>query len=334
MKLIPAEGLRSVFKNPYKIFAGVTHHGFFARMDDERYLRLLYRGVLGRPLHLDPPVNYSEKLQWLKLHDKNPIYPLLCDKLAVRDFVSRRIGAQYLIPLIGVWNNPNEIDIAQLPQRFVLKCTHDSGSVILCPNKSTFDLAMAREKLAEKLKIDYSIAGREWPYHDVPRRILAEAYLGAEDGTPPMDYKFFCFGGKVALVLVYIHHPDRDGSSYTFLPDFTPFSVYDNEKEEDQSREIARPPHFDEMIALAEKLSEGFIHMRVDLYDMPDGVKFGEITLHSSSGLSITMSQSGDRCLGDQLRLYLDFDANALIPCANQDKRRVRHAAEHTRSNL
>jgi hypothetical protein len=303
MKLIPAEGLRSFFKNPYKIFAGLTHHGFFARMDDERYLRLLYRGVLGRPLHLDPPVTYSEKLQWLKLHDKNPIYPLLCDKIAVRDYVSKRIGEQYLIPLIGVWSDPDEIDTSKLPKRFVLKCTHDSGSAILCIDQSDFDWEGACKALRKKLRKDYSIAGREWPYHDVPRRVLAEAYLGTEDGTPPNDLKFFCFNGKVALVLVYIHHPDRDGSSYTFLPDFTPFSIYDNEVADDQPLVIARPPHFDEMITLAETLSKGFAHLRVDLYDMPEGVKFGEITLHSSSGLSITMSQSGDRFLGEQLNI-------------------------------
>jgi len=137
----------------------------------------------------------------------------------------------------------------------------------------------------------------------VPRRILAEAYLGADDGTPPMDYKFFCFDGKVAVVLVYIHHPDRDGSSYTFLPDFTPVSIYDNLGEDQEDQPIERPEHYDEMIALAEKLSAGLVHVRVDLYDTPDGVKFGELTLHSSSGLSITMRPDGDRYLGDQLNI-------------------------------
>ena len=303
MKLLPAGGIRSVLINPYKIFAGLTHHGIFARMDDERYLSLLYHGVLGRPLHLDPPRDYSEKLQWLKLHDKNPIYPLLCDKIAVRDYVSRRIGAQYLIPLLGVWNDPDEINASALPNRFVLKCTHDSGSAILCPDKSRFDWKAAKRTLKRRLKKDYAVAGREWPYHDVPRRILAEAYLGADDGTPPMDYKFFCFDGKVAVVLVYIHHPDRDGSSYTFLPDFTPVSIYDNLGEEQEDQPIERPEHYDEMIALAEKLSAGLVHVRVDLYDTPDGVKFGELTLHSSSGLSITMRPDGDRYLGDQLNI-------------------------------
>ncbi len=303
MSLIPAGGLRSIFKNPYKIFAGLTHHGFFAQMDDERYLRLLYHGVLGRPLRLNPPVYYSEKIQWLKLHDKNPIYTQLCDKLAVRDFVALRAGEQYLTQLYGIWNSADEIEEERLPDRFVLKCSHDSGSAILCPDKSRFDWQAAKRMLKRRLKKDYAVAGREWPYHDVPRRILAEAYLGADDGTPPMDYKFFCFDGKVAIVLVYIHHPDRDGSSYTFLPDFTPVLIYDNLGEEKEDQPIERPEHYDEMIALAEKLSAGLVHVRVDLYDTPDGAKFGELTLHSSSGLSITMRVDGDRYLGDQLNI-------------------------------
>lgn len=290
-------------QNPWKIFVALTHRGWFEKMDDERYLRLLYRGVMGRKLHLNPPRTYNEKVQWLKLHDKNPIYPQLCDKIAVREIVKERIGEDYFTPILGVWDDPDEIDFAALPERFVLKCTHDSGSAILCADKSRFDIAAAKKTLSQKLKRDYSIAGREWPYHDVPRRILAEAHLGAEDGTPPIDYKFFCFGGRVALVLVYIHHPDRDGSSYTFLPDFTPISIYANLVETQQDQPIERPPHFDEMIALAEKLSEGFAHLRIDLYDMPQGVKFGEITLHSSSGLSITMRPEGDRYLGDQLNI-------------------------------
>lgn len=303
MKLPSVCKVHTVLNNPYKIFVGLTHLGFFARMEDERYLRLLYRGVVGRPLRLNPPVYYSEKLQWLKLHDKNPIYPLLCDKIAVREYVLQRIGDQYLIPLLAIWNQPDEIDLAQLPERFVLKCTHDSGSVILCADKSTFDLHSARKMLRKKLSKDYAVAGREWPYRDVPRRILAEAYLGGEDGTPPKDYKFFCFNGKVAIVLVYVHYKKGEPGSYTFLPDFSPFPVYDNDDVEAVDTEIQRPPHFDEMITLAEKLSKGLIHVRVDLYDTPDGVKFGELTLHSSSGLSQTMHLGGDQYLGEQLKI-------------------------------
>lgn len=287
--------------NPCKVFVGLTHLGFFTRMDDERYLRLLYHGVLGRPIHLNPPVLYSEKMQWLKLHDKNPIYTQLCDKIAVREYVSRLAGEQYLIPLLGIWENPDQIDFDSLPNRFVLKCTHDSGSAILCADKSKFDRNAAKETLKKKLRRDYSLAGREWPYHDVPRRILAEMHLGDEDGTPPVDYKFFCFHGKVKLILIYVHQEDGNNFSYTFLPDFSEFPIYRNDDE--QYPTYARPAHLDEMITIAETLSEGFAHMRVDLYDTVEGVKFGEITLHSSSGLSISMTERGEVYLGGMLQL-------------------------------
>lgn len=303
MKLIPADGLRSMFKNPYKIFAGLTHHGFFARMDDERYLRLLYHGVLGRPLRLNPPVYYSEKLQWLKLHDKNPIYTQLCDKLAVRDFVALRAGKQYLTQLYGIWSSADEIEQEQLPDRFVLKCSHDSGSTILCPDKRAFDFAAARKTIQGKLNRDYSVAGREWPYHDVPRRVFAEQYLENEDGSQAMDFKFFCFHGEVHLILVSTNHANHHSGNYTYKPDFSLFPIYKSKLKVPDDPGLARPPHYDEMIEIARKLSSGFVHMRVDLYDIPQGVKFGEITLHSSSGLSTTMTERGEIYLGELLRL-------------------------------
>ncbi len=272
-------------------------------MEDERYLHLLYRAVFGKRLRLNPPVTYNEKIQWLKLHDKNPAYPELVDKIAVRKFVCERAGERYLIPLLGVWDDPDDIDFSALPERFVLKCSHDSGSTILCPDKTVFHTEAARRALKKKLRTDYSAAGREWPYADVPRRILAEAYIGEEDGTPPIDYKFFCFSGKAMLVLVCTNRENKYHDNYVFSLDFEYMPVYGRKPEAPAVSSVAKPPHFDELIALAEKLSAGFRHMRVDLYDTADGVRFGEITLHSSSGLSITLQEFGDRLLGEYLEL-------------------------------
>ena len=303
MKLIPAAGIRSVLTNLYKIFVGLTHYGLFPRMNDERYLKLLYRGVLGRPLHLDPPVLYSEKIQWLKLHDKNPIYPVLCDKIAVRDFVKERVGEHLLTDLYGVWDRPDQIDFSTLPDQFVLKCTHDSGSTIICRDKSTFDTQAACKTLEQKLSKDYSIPGREWPYRDVPRRVMAEQYLIKADGSQAMDFKFFCFDGRAQLVLVSTNHTNRHTGNYTFLRDFSQFQIYQPTIPQPEDPQLPKPEHYDEMVDLAERLSEGFVHMRVDLYDTPEGIKFGELTLHSSSGLSQTMTQRGERFLGELLRL-------------------------------
>ena len=295
--------IRLFLENPYKVFVVLFRNGKFAQMDDELYLRLLYRGVTGRRLNLNPPVLYSEKIQWLKLHDKNPVYPVFCDKLAVRDFVRARIGEEYLVDLCGVWDDPDEIDFDSLPEQFVLKCTHDSGSTILCHDKSSFDMVAAKQALKKHLEKDYSIAGREWPYHDVPRRVIAERYLTNADGSLAMDYKFFCFDGEPRLILVNTNHTDRHSGNYTCDLDFSLFPIYVATTPQADDPHLEKPVHYDRLVEIARTLSAGLVHVRVDLYDTPEGVKAGELTLHSSSGLSQTMTLEGDRFLGDQLRL-------------------------------
>ena len=295
--------IRLFLENPYKVFVVLFRNGKFAQMDDELYLRLLYRGVTGRRLNLNPPVLYSEKIQWLKLHDKNPVYPVFCDKLAVRDFVRARIGEEYLVDLCGVWDDPDEIDLSKLPDQFVLKCTHDSGSAIICKDKTTFDLESARQSLREWLRRDYSIQGREWPYKNIPRRIMAERYLVNADGSRAMDYKFFCFDGKAQFVLIRTNTNEKYIDNFTFLRDFTRFQIYLYQEPEAETTQVNKPARYEEMIVIAEKLSAGFVHLRVDLYDTAEGIKFGEQTLYNASGLSKLMTLEGDRFLGDLLQL-------------------------------
>ncbi len=303
MKQPLAGAIKSLWKNPWKLFVILTHYGFFTHIADEPYLRLVYRGVTGRRLRLDPPETYNEKMQWLKLHDKNPAYPKLVDKLAVREFVRECVGGELLNPLLGVWSDPRDIDFSALPERFVLKCSHDSGSAILCYDKAALDEAKTRRTLKRLLAKDYAAPGREWPYKDVPRRILAESYIGSADGTPPVDYKFFCFDGKARIVLVCVSHHGAHAENYTFNMEFEPVSIYRAGSNRPADFTPERPPHFAEMIEIVEKLAKGFKHMRVDLYDTPDGIRFGELTLHSSSGLSQTLLETGDRLLGDYLNL-------------------------------
>lgn len=303
MKQTFSKRIASLWSNPLQLFAALTRKGFFARMDDEKYLRLLYRGAMGRELHLNPPVLYSEKIQWLKLYDKNPIYPLLSDKYAVRDFVRERVGEEYLIDLYGVWDDPGEIDFAKLPEQFVLKCTHDSGSAIVCRDKSAFDQEAAKQKLKQRLVKDYSVAGREWPYHDVPRRVIAEEYLARVDGTRVLEFKFFCFHGSAQFLLVRTNEREHDSDNLTFLRDFTRFQIYRYKFAGSEHLTVEKPGNYEEMIRIAERLSEGFPHIRVDLYDTPKGIRFGEQTLYNASGLSQYMTMEGDRFLGDLLRL-------------------------------
>ena len=290
-------------KNPCKIFVSLTHRGWFEKMNDELYLRLLFRGVMGRKLHLNPPRTYNEKVQWLKVHDHNPIYPQLCDKIAVRDFVRERIGDSYFTPIIGIWDDPSKIDFSALPEQFVLKCTHDSGGVILCPNKSELDMDSARESLKTWLKRDYSTAGREWPYHFVPRRVFAEAYIPGTNGTRPDDYKFFCFNGTVRLVLLCTNRRKAHADYLYFDTELRPYPINEISSALPKDYRMPRPPHFDEMLEIARRLGAGFTHVRVDLFDTSEGVRFGEITLYDQSGLNDDFSYEGDLAMGDLLDL-------------------------------
>jgi len=273
-------------------------------MPDDKYLKLLFRGILGRSLNLDSPTSYSEKVQWLKLHDKNPIFPKLCDKYSVRDYVRERTGSDYLIPLLGVWDDPEKIDFAALPEQFVLKCTHDSGSVIICTDKSTFDSSDARRKLRKWLRRDYSYLGREWPYHYVPHRVMVEEFIGDAGDARPDDYKFYCWQGKVFSVLLCKNRREA-GVDYLFYDtDYVP--CYRSGKgiaQEQDEFPLVRPPHFKEMIELSEQLSYGLNHVRIDLYDTPHGVRFGEITLYPNSGFNTGYTEEINDYFGAFIRL-------------------------------
>lgn len=290
-------------RNPFKIFVSLTHRGWFEKMNDELYLRLLYRGVMGKALHLNPPVTYNEKVQWLKLHDKNPIYSQLCDKIAVRDFVRERIGDAYFTPIFGIWDDPDQIDFSTLPEQFVLKCTHDSGGVILCPNKAELDFDAVRASLKAWLKRDYSIAGREWPYHFVPRRVFAEALLPGTNGERPDDYKFYCFGGEVCFILFCTNRRKAHADYFYFDAELRPFRVNEITNTLPKDYRLPRPQHFEEMQEIARRLSAGFPHIRVDLFETPLGVRFGEMTLYDQSGLNDDFSDAGDREMGEALNL-------------------------------
>jgi len=306
----------------YKLFLKLTHLGFYARMEDERYLKLLYRAVTGRPLHLDPPVLFSEKVQWLKLNDKNPIYPQFCDKIAVREFVRGRIGDEHLIAQYGIWDDPDRIDFSALPNRFVLKCTHDSGSAIVCRDRASFDIDAAKRLLKKRLRKDYSIAGREWPYHLVPRRVIAEEFIGGADSSAPDDYKFYCVRGKMLWVCICTNRRQKDVDYYLVDREYRPFWTSVLQDGRPCGVLPAMPPRFAEMIALSEQLAEGFLHVRVDLYDTQRGIRFGEMTLYDQSGFIPEYTEEFDRLLGGLVNLQEEAPESAQARADALDKLR------------
>jgi hypothetical protein len=233
-------------------------------------------------LDLKNPKTFNEKINWLKLNYRNPICSQLADKYEVRKYVSHRIGEKYLIPNLGVYDNYNEICFENLPNRFALKCTHDSGNVIVCKDKKDFDYMAAKAKINKSLKTNYFIWSREWPYKTINPRIVADQYIEEESGQLT-DYKFFCFEGEIKLVQVdYDRFTGHKRHLYT--PDWQiiraaiDFPV-------DYNRIIAKPKTLDLMLDLASKLSEGFPFIRVDLYSVDDRVYFGELTFFPDGGL-------------------------------------------------
>jgi len=270
-------------------------------MSDERFTKYFYKRKFKRTLDLDCPKSFHEKINWLKLYDKNPVYPTLVDKYAVREYIAKKLGSEYLIPLINVYDNADEIVFSELPESFVLKCTHGSGCNIICPDKTKLDCEEAREKLKKWLKTDYYKIGREWPYNYVPRRIVAEQYLTDETKVELKDYKLFCFNGKVRVIEV----------------DFNRFighkcNVYDREWNRingeisylsDNSVEIKRPANLEKMIELAEKVSSDFSFLRVDFYSVYDKIYFGELTLYPGAGFETYRPFEFNMQMGEYLQI-------------------------------
>ena len=181
-----------------------TGLGIYDYLSDEEYVKRKYRACFGRKLNLENPQTYNEKLQWLKLYDRKPEYTRMVDKYRVREYIAQTIGEEYLIPLLGVWEDPEDIDFDALPDQFVLKCNHNSGlGMCICKDKSKLDIKKAKRELKKGLKQDYYLTGREWPYKDVPRRIIAEKYMVDESGTELKDFKVLCFAGKAKMIQVH-----------------------------------------------------------------------------------------------------------------------------------
>lgn len=295
--------IKALLRNPRGLFVWLAERGCFHWMKDETYLKCFYRAKMGRTLNLAAPETLNEKVQWLKLHDRDPLHCLLVDKIAARAHIAGAIGRGYLIPLLGVWEKPEEIDFTALPERFVLKCSHNSGGAIICTNKAALDLPEVRKSLRRQLRRNYYWLSREWLYKNVPPRILAEAFIGGEDGAIPMDYKFFCFHGVVRAMIVCHSRTHKHVNSYYFDREFRPLYVHTRTIHMPDDLVIEKPARFLEMRDLAERLSQGMPYVRIDLYDTPDGIRFGEFTFFGKSGFEYGYTLEGDRLLGSYLNL-------------------------------
>ena len=276
--------------------------GLLRWLNDETFLRLDYRLKLGRKLNLQNPQTFNEKLQWLKLYDRRPEYVTMVDKIAVKDYVASRIGYEYIIPTLGVWNRPEDVDWDSLPNQFVLKWNHDSGSIVICKDKNTFDRDAAMEKLSYGAKVNGFWFGREWPYKGVKPVLLAEKYMEDESSSVLVDYKFMCFNGQSRCCFTCTNRFSEEGLKVTF---------YDNDWnimpfERSHPREttpLPKPYSYEKMKAAAEKLSEGLPFARIDFYEINKQPYFGEITLYPGSGYEAFQPEEWDYKLGSWITL-------------------------------
>ena len=282
-----------------------SRHGLLNWLPDRMYLKLRYRAYLKKWPDLKHPATFGEKLQCLKICDRDPLYPRLVDKHEVRGYIAEQLGEEYLIPLVGgPWASFDEIDFDALPDQFVLKCTHDSGGLVICRDKAKMNMEAAREKLERCLKRNYYWSGREWPYKNVRGRIIAERYM-EEDGSDTLtDYKVFCFSGVPKVILTVVGgHGDESrtlrrmyDTDWNLLPIALHGKPFVDEKQ-------PKPDKLGEILALAEKLSAGKPHVRTDFYVIGGRVYFGEITFYHMSGMARIEPEEWNLRLGSWIRL-------------------------------
>ena len=270
-------------------------------ISDKTYLKLLYETRIGKKLNLKNPITFDEKLQWLKLYDRKDEYTVWADKYEVRNYVAEKLGEQYLIPLLGVWNSADELKLDDLPEQFVLKCTHDSASVCICTNKKNFDWNAAMDKLQKSLNQNYYWHSREWPYKNITPRIIAEAYMTDESGTELKDYKIYTFGGEPYLIQVdFDRFHNHRRNLYTTEWEYTDETI---EYSKDPNVKIAKPEHLEEMLECSRKLAVGTISLRTDFYSINGKIYFGEITFYQEAGFAHFEHEEFAKKLGDQIKL-------------------------------
>ena len=283
----------------------IINHSFLKKIvPDKLFLTLQYRAVFGKSINWNSPVTYNEKLQWLKVYDRRPIYTTMVDKYAVKKSVAEIIGEEHIIPTLGVWDRPEDIEWDKLPNQFVLKCTHDSGGLVICRDKETLDRKAAIKKLNKSLQNDYYMAGREWPYKNVPRRIIAERYMEDKNVGELPDYKFFCFNGRCeSFKIDFDRQKTHHANYYNRACELMPFGEVVCPP--DYKRNLNIPSNVNEMINYAELLASHInsSFVRVDLYNINGQIYFGEITFYPASGFGKFEPKEWDKTIGEWINL-------------------------------
>jgi hypothetical protein len=271
--------------------------------DDEWYIKMRYRLYVGKKLRLNSPKTFNEKLQWLKLYDRKPIYTTMVDKCEVKKHVANIIGEEHIIPTIAVYDKVEDIDFNALPDHFVMKCTHDSGGLVICKDKSKLEKKAAIRKLRRCLKRSYYWRTREWPYKDVKPRIIVEKYMEDESGWQLKDYKIFCFNGEPRFIEVdYDRYVGHKLNVYDLNWNFVDFYMT---SPNDKNVKIAKPEKLNQMLEYSRMLAKDIPFVRVDFYSIYSNIYFGEMTFSPGSGTIDFHPKEYDLILGEMLKLPL-----------------------------
>ncbi|WP_419893008.1 ATP-grasp fold amidoligase family protein [Oceanobacillus kimchii] len=295
--------IRNVLHNPLILIDFVASKQLLNWLPDKPFLKLLFYSKRKERLNLKNPISFNHKIQWLKLYDRNKDYIKMVDKLEVRKYITKKIGSEHLIPLIGVYKNFNCINFDSLPQQFVLKCTHDSGGLVICKNKENFDKKIAKKKIKKSLKRNFYFTSREWPYKYVEPKIICEEFIEQENGAELRDYRFFCFNGEPKFITVDFSITDKKNTRRNLYD--LDWNLMNEEisypKELDYK--VEKPDKLQEMIDLSKKLSSGIPHLRVDFYYINNNIIFGELTFFHQSGMGEIKPSDFNEIMGDWIKL-------------------------------
>lgn len=274
------------------------------RLKDEMFLNLKYKKIFGKKLNLKDPQTFNEKLQWLKLYDRKDIYTTMVDKYESKKYVANIIGEKYIIPTLGIYDKFDDIDFEKLPNQFVIKCTHDSGGMVICKDKKIFNIKKAKEKINKCLKRNFYYNSREWPYKNVKPRIIVEEYMEDQKQKGELiDYKFFCFNGVPEFLYVSEGLSNHKTAKISFVDmDYKRTNFY--RKDYEQFKELPlKPTKFEKMKELAKELAKDTTFLRVDFYEINENIYFSELTFYPNAGFIPFYPEEYDKILGDMLEL-------------------------------
>lgn len=273
----------------------------YRKMDDKRYLEIRYKAIFKKDINFDPPVTFNEKMQWLKLYNKNPLYMEMADKYLVKKYVSEKIGDKHIAKLLAVWDSVDEIDLTNLPNEFVLKTTHDCGGVVVCKDKSTFNFKKAKKFLAKHMKREYFYHCREWPYKNIKPRIIAEEFLKDQKNEVLPVYKILCFNG-IPKIIQTIQNDKKENETIDYFD--TNWNLLELKQNYPNSpKPLERPEKLSEMLELSEKLAVETNFIRIDWYSVNGDIYFSEFTFFSDAGFAPFHPEEWDKTLGDWIDL-------------------------------